>query len=342
MFARFHLSLCLVAVASVASALHQSDDESFVRFQQFMVKFNKTYENQEEMSYRLSVFRQSLARAESMNAQENDEEVFGVTKFSDLTPEEFKKMYLGYRRGNSTLALPVEEADEASFSVTSLDWREKNAVTAVKDQQQCGSCWAFSTTESIESAQFMAGNKLPVLSPQQIVSCDTTDLGCNGGDTPTAYAYVEKAGGLTTAKNYPYTSGTGNNGKCKKSKIKQPLAKISGFSYATKPCTQGTCKKQNEDAMAAAMVTKGPASICVNAGSWQDYTGGILKGKCSGDSMDLDHCVQAVGFNKQAKQPYWIVRNSWNTDWGIKGYIYVKYGSNSCGVADEATFAKAA
>jgi len=222
---------------------------------------------------------------------------------------------------------------------TLVDWRQKGAVSKVKDQAQCGSCWAFSATEQIESAWFLAKGTLPILSPQQIVSCDKTDQGCNGGDTPTAYAYVKSAGGLESEAAYPYSSGGGSTGTCK-FKAASIVAKISGFSYATSPCS-GSCKTQDEATFANNVAAKGPASICVNAEAWQLYSSGVLSAKACGGSAytDLDHCVQLVGYNKPASgKSYWIVRNSWGTSWGYSGYIYVEYGTNACGVADEATF----
>merc|ERR1712232_134003 len=121
--------------------------------------------------------------------------------------------------------------------------------------------WAFSTTEEIESAVFMATGKLETLSTQQIISCDKKDDGCDGGDTVTAYKYVQKAGGLDTASDYPDKSHkTGKTGKC--TWDKKAVAKVSGFTYATKPCDKGQCKNQDEDALALALDTKGPISIC--------------------------------------------------------------------------------
>merc|ERR1712176_1311849 len=225
----------------------------------------------------------------------------------------------------------------------SIDWRPKGAVSAVKDQGECGSCWAFSATEEIESQISMATGNLPKLSTQQIISCDKTDDGCDGGNTETAYKYVTKAGGIDTAADYPDKSHTtGRTGKC--SWDKKEVNKVTGFTYATKPCNSGSCKHQDEDALAAALVSKGPISICVNAGGsgWQNYKKGIYTRRCSGASSDLDHCVQLVGYDKSGPTPYWIVRNSWNTDWGMNGYMHLKMGENLCGVADEATIADVA
>jgi hypothetical protein len=186
----------------------------------------------------------------------------------------------------------------------------------------------------------MAGNKQEILAPQQIVSCDKTDIGCNGGDTPTAYKYVMKAKGMVSEESFPYTSGkNGKNGKCQRS-LGKKVVQIKGFAYATPPKRDGlqdVSKKPNEAKMAATMATKGPVSVCVDASKWQNYKkGGILTRSCGNE---LDHCVQAVGYEKgqDGKGGYWIVRNSWNTDWGNKGYVYVGYGGDYCGIANEAT-----
>merc|ERR1712087_839231 len=274
---------------------------------------------------------------------DGEECVFGITKFSDMFEDEFAKTKLGYKPLNESVDVPVLDLGSAGLEVpTSIDWRTKGAVSKVKDQGQCGSCWAFSTTEEIESQVFMATGKLPDLSTQQIISCDKTDDGCDGGNTETAYAYVKKAGGLDTAEDYPDKShNSGRTGKCKWDK--KEVAKVKGFTYATKPCNSGACKHQDEDALASALVAKGPVSICVNAGGngWQVYKKGVFSKKCSGAASQLDHCVQLVGYDKTGPTPYWIVRNSWNTDWGIDGYMHLKMGSNLCGVADEATIAEA-
>jgi C1A family cysteine protease len=219
-----------------------------------------------------------------------------------------------------------------------VDWRKQGAVSAVKDQGSCGSCWAFSATEEIESAVFMATKKLPDLSTQQIISCDKQDDGCNGGDPPTAYQYIKKAGGIDSASDYPDKSHTtGKTGKCVKHS--EVDAKVTGWAYAVKPCNKGQCKDADETGLATALATKGPISICVNAGGngWQVYKRGVFSKKCSGASSQLDHCVQLVGYDKTGDTPYWIVRNSWNTDWGIDGYMHLEMGKNLCGVADEAT-----
>merc|ERR1712187_999681 len=275
---------------------------------------------------------------------DGDECVFGITKFSDLFEDEFARTRLGYKKSDEGFnATILDSKVNLKDAPTSIDWRPKGAVSAVKDQGDCGSCWAFSAVEEIESQIFMTTGKLPKLSTQQIISCDKKDDGCDGGNTETAYAYVKKAGGIDTATDYPDKSHTtGRTGKC--SWDKKEVNKVTGFTYATKPCNSGACKHQDEDALAAALVAKGPISVCVNAGGsgWQNYKRGIYSKKCSGASSKMDHCVQLVGFDKSGPTPYWIIRNSWNTDWGINGYMHLKMGSNLCGVADDATIADVA
>jgi len=248
------------------------------------------------------------------------EAVFGVTQFSDLTPAEFKAMYLTYRPINSTEPRVNIQLDGAPATV--VDWRTKGAVTDVKDQGQCGSCWAFSATEAIESYSFLHDGKLHSLSAQQITSCDKTDGGCDGGNTETAYGYVHKAGGIETSADYPYTSGGGSTGTCKFNAAKVAV-KIAGYKSVA----------HGESNLKAAL-NNGPVSVCLAADAFQSYRSGILR-SCPGQ---VDHCVQAVGYDDTSSPPYWIVRNSWATSWGEKGYIRVESGKDLCKISDDVTY----
>jgi len=262
---------------------------------------------------------------------------------------EFKQQYLTFRPAVGDAALlrqgvPTTHAPNSSIPA-SYDWRKPDnnrpvGVTAVKDQGQCGSCWAFSATEALESATILAGKKSVPLSPEQTVDCDTTDGGCNGGDTVTAYAYMKQAGGVVGESSYPYTAGvTGAASTCafKKADVK---ASLKGFTYATPTCSD-ECKTQDEALLAANLYHNGPVSICVDASPWQLYLGGVLTSDsgCGSAYTSLDHCVQLVGYGVDATsgQKYWSVRNSWAAIWGEAGYIRLAYGANTCGVADEAT-----
>jgi C1A family cysteine protease len=311
--------LCMSVIAQGATITTE--------FANWMVKFNKQYDVA-ELPTRLANYERSkelIAKLNAEAARKGANTQYGLTKYADISPEEFRAIYYGYKAPSQQA--PVSDISLKDPLPVSFDWRTKGAVTPVKDQGQCGSCWAFSATEGVESAWFLANNPLITLSPQQVVSCDTTDAGCDGGDLPTAFAYIKSAG-LELEKDYPYTSGTsGDSGTCKYDQAKV-VAHMDGFKYAT--------QKMNETQMQVALTEHGPLSICVDAETWQYYTGGIVKTDCS---TSLDHCVQIVGFNSNTKNvPYWIIRNSWGADWGESGYIYVERNHDLCGVAMEATY----
>jgi len=274
--------------------------------------------------------------------EQNGEDAICLDVHTQQKMEEPRQYAKGFVRQPRNAAVPVGTItpEMRAAAPDRLDWSETSgAISPVKDQAQCGSCWAFSATEGIESAVFQAtGSASPPLSPQQIVSCDKTDGGCNGGDLPTAFDYVESAGGLDTEDDYPYTSTTGRSGSCKSS---TPVVKVTDYKYAVAPCEGGSCSSQDEDGLKAALAAHGPLSICVNAETWNSYYGGVLSGSCSGKYNALDHCVQLVGYDTTASTPYWKVRNSWGTSWGEKGFIRLPMGVNSCGVADEAMYVTA-
>jgi cathepsin F len=329
---------CVSTPITVNKALPSSESLLVMEeFKNFKLKYNKQYESEEEEAIRFENFQNSLKRVTFKNTYGDN--VFGITKFSDLSPEEFRAGYLNYKpRGPM---LNVKTVTPTGSAPSSFDWRDRGAVTAVKDQGYCGSCWAFSTVEAIESAWEIAGNPLTVFSEQQIVACDTNDAGCNGGNPPTAYEYVQSAGGLALETDYPYASSSGTSPICQNFTVSG--GQISAYSYATEPC-YARCARQNEDTLASTVATIQPPSICVDASEWSDYTGGVLTtSSCSSKYLKLDHCVQLVGYNgytgsvSESTNGYWIVRNSWNTDWGVDGYIYLQMGTNTCGIADEAT-----
>jgi len=300
-------------------------DLHMMSFKTWMSRFNKHYTGA-EMEKRFQIFKDNMAKIKILNENAKSKGKntrYSINKFSDLTSEEFTELYKGFKKTTAPISVPIKSLPANIELPASFDWRPKGAVTDVKDQGQCGSCWAFSATEGVESAWFLAGNTLPVLAPQQIVDCDTTDQGCDGGDLPTAFAYVQQ-NGMESESDYPYQAQDGtcayNSGEV--------VAKISGFQYAT--------QSLNETAMQVAMIANGPLSICVDAESWQSYSNGIIESDCG---TDLDHCVQIVGYaSDDSNTPYWIIRNSWGTDWGISGYVYVERNQDECGVAMEATY----
>jgi len=265
---------------------------------------------------------------------------YGLTKFADLSSEEFRAQYL---LPKGSVAFNAKEMKK-QFSVAApakgmappatFNWVSKGATTPVKDQQQCGSCWAFSTTENFESQTFLAGHPIPTLGPQQLVDCDPQSQGCGGGWTYWAFQYLLTAGGQESEADYPYTA---EDGTCAfdASKI---AAKISNYTFATTPCESGSCPVQ-DDTLRTNLVAKGPVSICVNAATWSDWTGPepMMGADCPGDADELDHCVQLVGYDWT--QNYWIVRNSWNTDWGQAGFMFLQTEQNTCGLGDVVTFA---
>jgi len=316
-----YLRMKFLGLIAAASAATISGDvmSAFIDFQK---TYGKSYSDA-EFPKRLEVFTNNLERVNKLNAEHiliGGEAVHGVTQFSDLTPEEFKAMYLNYVPRNESVHRPFLQLDGPLAAA--VDWRTKGAVTAVKDQGQCGSCWAFSATEAIESYFFLKTGKLATLSPQQITSCDKVDGGCNGGWPYRAYEYVKSAGGMELESDYPYTSGSGQTGTCKF----QAAKVVAGTGL-----TAYTSIQQSESQLQAA-VNNGPASVCVAADAFQSYRSGILR-SCPGQ---IDHCVQAVGYDSD--QGYWIVRNSWATTWGEAGYIRIAMGQDLCQIAQDATF----
>jgi len=335
-------ALLLLGLLAIGLVNAFTEEEALQQFAAWRVKFNKEYATEAEFQHRFSAFKATMIRVADLNSR-NTTAHFAHTKFADLTRQEFKSRYLGLDankiRSNAAIevakSIPKRMADPTP---TQWDWKQKTGtMTSVKDQGQCGSCWAFSIVENIESMWKLAGNNLTQLSEQQVVSCDTIDQGCDGGDPQTAYMYIMDAGGLNSEKDYPYRSGGGSSGKCQ---VKPDLfvAHIQNFSYAVPPCN-GTCKgqEQYEQQVRDVLYNVGPLSICVDASDWQDYDWGIFMGMCSRSAEELDHAVLLTGFDVKGR--FYNVRNSWASDWGESGYIRLGLGDNSCGMLDLVTYA---
>jgi C1A family cysteine protease len=318
-----------VTVVAVFAALAngklmvEDPEQQKYMWEQFKAEWGKSFQTMEEEIGRFSNFIANLKIADQRNLQEKlngGEAVHGITKFFDLSHDEFKSKYLKSDPSMRANSLRPEVAvinTEPSASLGLVDWSGKY-TTPVKNQGYCGSCWAFSATEQIESDAMRTLGVTYVLSPEQITQCDTTSYGCNGGWTENAYNYVKKAGGIEQNSDYPYTSYNGVTGTCSVVASKEVIA-VSGYT-----------KISGESSMASYVQTTGPLSVCVDASSWNSYTGGIM----STCGKSVDHCVQAVGVDTSS---FWKVRNSWGTSWGESGYIRLKYGANTCAITNDPT-----
>jgi len=315
------LVLVVVAIASSLAIRPGSFQIERVRFDAFKETFGKIYATAEESERRYAIFVENLAVIEALNAKK-DGATYGVTQFADLTKEEFTNQYL-----MKTIPLAssgtVAKVNVSANIPTAFNWVGHNpaVVTPVYNQGQCGSCWAFSATENMESRWALAGHPLVSLAMQQVVDCDTADYGCSGGWPYNAYKYVISAGGMDPLADYPYIA---ENEACRFNPS-QVVAKFSSWEYVT--------TSQNEDQMRSYLVAKGPLSVCVDASNWSFYTGGIFP--ASSCSTSIDHCVQATGYD--VTNGYWVIRNSWGTSWGLQGFMQLQYGQNACAVAQVVT-----
>lgn len=326
-------SILLIALCiALASATYLSEDE--VKFINFQQKFNKIYESH-EYAAKFATFKTNLAYIDSLNqkaqARKSDTK-FGVNEFADLSTAEFRKFYLNAQPAVPSADLPMAPylSDEIVGTVpTAWDWRTKGAVTPVKNQGQCGSCWSFSTTGNVEGQNYLAGNQLVGLSEQNLVDCSHNCMqyegqkvcngGCDGGLQPIAYEYIIQNNGIDTESSYPYTAV---NGQCA-FKSNNVGAKISNY----------TMIPTNETQIAAYLYTHGPLAIAADAAEWQFYLGGVFDIPCG---KSLDHGILIVGFSSQRtilgdNTPYWIVKNSWGSSWGESGYLKVLRNHDECG-----------
>jgi len=322
--------LCVIAVALAVG----NEIEMRRKFQDFQTSFGRTYKSVDEAEHRFRIFFDNMKKAESLN-KANPRATFGANKFSDLSAQEFAAQYLMTKNFETEYVRPAEKDFTKSHPVnvkscnpdpTNYDWDSCGVVTPIYNQGQCGSCWAFSATETIESYYALAGYPLTQLAMEQIVDCDTagSDEGCNGGFPSGAYQYVESAGGLEPLSDYPYTAEGGESGSCNFN-AGEAVATVTGYTSIS-----------GESGMYSQLSSSsgGPISVCVDASSWQSYTGGVLS-QCGND---VDHCVQAVGYaNYGESGAYWIVRNSWGTSWGENGFIYIEIGQDLCSIGDYAT-----
>jgi len=318
-----------VVFSALVCACTASIEEDFAAWAQ---QYGKTYETEEERLYRLSVFKENVAKIARLNA-ESISETYGLNAFSDRTHEELHKRFSArpLKTVFSGLKLDTIVAPEANVSALpkSFNWVSKGAVTSVKDQGDCGSCWAFGAVGTMEGQLFLKKGKLENLSEQNLVDCDhecqtysgtkLCDDGCDGGMEPNAFQYVIKNNGINTLKDYPY------HAKVEKCKFDSSKA-VKGWgtwSYVT---------VKKEDDLRQYLYDHGPVSIGVHAEEWYFYSGGIFNKPCLTQN---DHAVLLTGWGEDASgTPYWIIKNSWGESWGIKGYIHMIRGKNKCGMLE--------
>ncbi|XP_017848244.1 putative cysteine proteinase CG12163 isoform X2 [Drosophila busckii] len=304
-------------------------------FHKFQLKHKRHYANSMEHQMRLRIFRQSLRTIEELNANEMGSAKYGITEFADMTSTEYKEHAGLWQRSEQqpTGGEPAVVPAYAGAMPKEFDWRQKNAVTHVKNQGSCGSCWAFSVTGNIEGLYAVKTGELQEFSEQELLDCDSTDSACNGGLMDNAYKAIKDIGGLEYEAEYPY------KGKKQQCTFNKTLSHVQVASFVDLP-------KGNETAMQEWLLTNGPISIGINANAMQFYRGGVShpwSPLCN--KKNLDHGVLIVGYgvsdypNFHKTLPYWIVKNSWGPRWGEQGYYRVYRGDNTCGVSEMATSA---
>ncbi|KAF7060672.1 hypothetical protein CFC21_067449 [Triticum aestivum] len=322
------------------------------RFRRWKAEHNRTYSTPEEERHRLRVYADNMRYIEATNDDAGAGLTYelGETAYTDLTSDEFMAMYTSRAPPLSddddatmmmitTRAGPIDAGgrrqqvyvNESAGAPASVDWRKRGAVTAVKNQGQCGSCWAFSTVAVVEGIYQIQTGKLASLSEQELVDCDKLDHGCNGGVSYRALQWITSNGGITSQEDYPYTA---KDDTCDTTKLSHHAASISGFQRVA---------TRSELSLTNAVVMQ-PVAVSIEAGgaNFQHYRNGVYNGPCG---TRLNHGVTVVGYGEDevTGESYWIVKNSWGEKWGDSGYLRMKKGiidkpEGICGIAIRPSF----
>ncbi|KAL2926204.1 putative cysteine protease RD21B [Bienertia sinuspersici] len=315
----------------------RSDDEVMRIYESWLVQHRKNYNALGEKEKRFEIFKDNLKFIDNHNSDDSQTYKLGLNKFADLTNDEFKSVYLGKKKSSMLSSTKTKvksdrylfkEGDELPKSV---DWREKGAVPEVKDQGQCGSCWAFSTIAAVEGINQIVTGDLLSLSEQELVDCDTSyNSGCDGGLMDYAFEFIINNGGIDTESDYPYKA---RDGTCDQYRKNAKVVTIDGYEDVP----------ENDEKALQKAVAHQPVSVAIEAGgsSFQFYQSGVFTGSCG---ADLDHGVAAVGYGTDENgKDFWIVRNSWGAEWGENGYIRMERNvknlkTGKCGIAVEASY----
>ncbi|XP_058095652.1 senescence-specific cysteine protease SAG39-like [Magnolia sinica] len=332
----FLLALFMLGVwASQAMGRTLQEASMSNRHERWMAQYGHTYKDAAEKELRFKIFKDNVEFIESFNNAGDRSYKLSVNEFADQTNEEFKSTHNGFKPTQTRASRATSFMYENVTVPASMDWRKKGAVTPIKDQGQCGCCWAFSAVAAMEGITQLKTGKLVSLSEQEVVDCDTNgeDQGCEGGLMDDAFDFIRHNGGLTTEANYPYE---GIDGTCNSKKAANHVAKINGYEDVT---------ANSEKALLKAVANQ-PVSVAIDASGsdFQFYSSGVFTGDCG---TELDHGVTAVGYGTTDDgTKYWLVKNSWGTSWGEDGYIMMERDIDAeegiCGIAMQASYPTAA
>ena len=305
-------------------------------FDMWMTSLDKIYDTVEEYEERFVTWFENFQFVVDYNSK-HDTHWLGMTRFADMSHEEWKEKmgfkYITYPKEKEGGVDGFRYAGAEVETPERVDWRERGAVGPVKNQQMCGSCWAFSTTGSIEGVNAIVTGTFTSLSEQMLVDCDTSrDHGCHGGLMDFAFDFVKANGGIDTEDSYPYK---GEEGTCDVGRRDRHVVTIDGHEDVP----------ANDEKALKKAVAHQPVSVAIEADqkAFQLYVGGVFDGECG---TELNHGVLVVGYGKEyngtEKMPYWLIKNSWGPEWGDKGYIRIARNSmnseGQCGVAMQASY----
>ncbi|KNA07687.1 hypothetical protein SOVF_169490 [Spinacia oleracea] len=296
----------------------------------WMARHGRVYKDDIEKEKRFNIFKKNIKHIVNFNSNTSSNKLFtiGVNAFSDLTNEEFLATHTGYKRqlrSGSTATNGLRSEGLASDVSQAVDWRQQGAVTAVKDQGQCGCCWAFSAVAAVEGLNQIKTGQLVSLSEQELVDCVQDNHGCQGGMITNAFSFIQQNQGITSEDDYPYQS---TQGQCQAGYLGSNAVTINSFQIIP----------QSDEVTLMQAASQQPVSVAIAVSAeFKAYNGGIFNGECSNE---LNHAVTIIGYGTDdtTGTNYWLLKNSWGETWGENGYMRIIKDQNQCGIALDASY----